>query len=50
MAKKIIMDSDWDKELAAAVKRGKKIDAELKKANAKKKTVKKAAAKPKKKK
>lgn len=40
MAKKMIMDSGWDKEIADAVKYGKKIDAELKKKNAKKKTVK----------
>lgn len=38
--KKILMDKDYDKELAAAVKRGKQIDKELKKTDKKKKKVK----------
>lgn len=40
MAKKIVMDKDYDKELADAVKRGKQIDKELKKKPTTKKTVK----------
>lgn len=40
MAKKIMMDKDYDKEIADAIKRGKQIDKELaksKKSTAKKK-------------
>ena len=41
MAKKITMDTGYDKEIADAIKRGKKLDKELAKANGKKSTAKK---------
>ncbi len=37
MAKKIMMDNEYDKEIAEAIKRGKQLDKELGKTNGKKK-------------
>lgn len=37
MAKKIMMDNEYDKEIAEAIKRGKQLDKELGKGNGKKK-------------
>ena len=38
MAKKIMMDTGYDKEIAGAIKRGKKLDKELAKEKGKKVT------------